>query len=330
MIKTNANTKNNNNSHQLIIENISKYGLHKAVKWLFLGIFIIAPILINALCSFLVHDSIQKSLIIIMSLIALTTIGFSSIIFLHGGIVFRTPISAFLLFAFLMNIILVLLALFIGPIFRIGPKIPGTDDYIIDVSISTSLQLIGEIGCIILVLKWCHNLKNRIFNSLKNLKDFKKLLIFLVIILVSLAITYLINFLFNIIFEGIKNRTPSNQQAIDSFIKTIPGMILLIPFTAIIAPTLEELATREGIISVFGKESNNILWKIIGPIASILYFSNMHVEGDFQNIIFYIPTSICFVSIYLIMKKNVVYSIGLHMSWNIMTLIIMCVSLWKN
>ncbi len=104
-----------------------------------------------------------------------------------------------------------------------------------------------------------------------------------------------------------------NQTEVTETIGGLPLQMGII--IGIIAPITEELIYRYALI---GKNRNGVILK---AIVSTLIFAWMHVTGDIINILPYLIVGGLLAIIYVRNNNNLLYSMGLHLFINILSVI---------
>lgn len=122
----------------------------------------------------------------------------------------------------------------------------------------------------------------------------------------------------------IPGSTSANQMSIDMSLQG-SGMPLMILTAVIIGPIVEELIFRK----TFFELSRN---KWVGLVVSSVIFGLIHVSTELTNLanfghflyvfIPYLSMGFGFGAIYMIYRQNVITTIGAHMIWNAITVVI--------
>ena len=206
----------------------------------------------------------------------------------------------------------------------------------------TFFQIILYIFIIWYFFKFCTIPANRflkfIFPQRKIKKEKIKIVnnikIQILIIIMGIVLAFLLNTFFSLFVNS--NINPKNQKNIDNLSNNTFGYIFIVFLTLILAPIVEECATRNGIIFLLNSQSPKVeqlnylefnkktLKKpffFISIFLSIIFFSNMHIEFDyFINIFLYIGPAIALTIVYCVSGFNTFASIFSHGIFNLIIL----------
>ncbi|MGH1411300.1 MAG: CPBP family glutamic-type intramembrane protease [Mycoplasma sp.] len=308
---------NNDDYLNITLSKLNHYGFHKISRIIFIFLTIFCPILVNIIFSYAIHISSSDRDLFTMILTMITTsLSFIALVILQGNIILKTGYTFFAFFSLFMGPIIFMIMLLIG---MLGFS---NDDANI---ISIWVQVLGEIGAAVLGFYLFDNVRKQYKETIIGFKNPKNIGYYLMIVGGGFVSAYIITILFGKI--GITQLSSNdggntNQNTIDKLLKgSLAGAIPMVMLTTLVAPVLEELATREGIFAIFGNEKKSWNWTI-GAVCSLLYFSNMHVgSSDFKYIIDYMGTAIPLIGAYMLGNRNTLYSIPIHSIWNIMVLV---------
>ena len=197
------------------------------------------------------------------------------------------------------------------------------------------IQVIAQIACIAVI--WAmHKIvfKKNIQEMKQNKNGLKEILIAFVILYFAVVfLTPLLNAIYEstmkIFDSGFKvPSTSENQNALnESFNYSIASMLGTLLLVIIVAPVFEELVFRFGIIKFFKTFNNNKL-HVVGYVLSATLFGFIHVwsAGDFAAVIPYLVSGTGFVLIFIKFKDNVMYTITIHIMWNVMATMLMFIT----
>lgn len=143
----------------------------------------------------------------------------------------------------------------------------------------------------------------------------------------AMAVSDVIQQLITIIFN-ISGGQSQNQLAIEMSLSGF-GIPLMIFVTVILAPIIEELIFRKTIFELSRKPR-------LGIIISSFAFGLLHVSSELATLTSighflyvltpYLAMGFAFGGVYMIFKENVIVTIGAHMIWNALSIIIALVA----
>ncbi|MFU0252426.1 lysostaphin resistance A-like protein [Spiroplasma sp. Moj] len=276
----------------------------KNTGYIFLGTAIFAPFFINILISYIfTHNEYALAGMNFISWI-IVTVGSYFVISGAQNEIMRSGAIAFYYFYFIPNII----GLVIGTIVN---QFHPSD------SVKTTINLLTLIIAGLVTIFILYRSSPLIFEKIKlTLKqDCKRLF---VVCSISIIAVFSIH-LFFVYLQSLITATTSNNQ--NNLIKGLDkwwNIAFLFIYTILIAPVVEELATRHGIFSLSGN-------KWLGFVASTIFFAGMHVAGtgEWEHFIGYIGASLTLGMLFLIVNGNVTYTIIPHAGYNCIVAILM-------
>lgn len=276
----------------------------KNTGYIFLGTAIFAPFFINILISYMFKHN--EYVLAVMNFISWIIVAVGSYFVISGAQneIMRSGAIAFYYFYFIPNII----GLVIGTI---------VSQFHTFASFKTTINLLTLIIAGLVTIFIIYRSSPLVFEKIKlTLKqDYKRLFFICSIVIIAV---FSIN-LFFVYLQSLITRTPSNNQ--NNLIELLDkwwNIAFLFIYTILIAPIVEELATRNGIFSLSGN-------KWLGFVASTIFFAGMHVAGtgDWEHFIGYIGASLTLGVIFLIVNGNVTYTIIPHAGYNCIVAILM-------
>ncbi|WP_348736428.1 CPBP family intramembrane glutamic endopeptidase [Spiroplasma endosymbiont of Ammophila pubescens] len=275
----------------------------KNTGYIFLGTAIFAPFFINILISYMfTHNEYALAGMNFISWI-IVAIGSYFVISGAQNEIMRSGAIAFYYFYFIPNII----GLVIGTIVN---QFHPSD------SVKTTINLLTLIIAGLVTIFILYLSSPLIFEKIKlTLKqDCKR---FFVVCSISIIAVFSIH-LFFVYLQSLITATTSNNQ--NNLIKGLDkwwNIAFLFIYTILIAPVVEELATRHGIFSLSGN-------KWLGFVASTIFFTGMHVAGtgDWEHFIGYIGASLTLGMLFFIVNGNVTYTIIPHVGYNCIVVIL--------
>lgn len=276
----------------------------KNTGYIFLGTAIFAPFFINILISYMFTQN--EYALAGMNFISWIIVAVGSYFVISGAQneIMRSGAIAFYYFYFIPNII----GLVIGTIVN---QFHPSD------SVKTTINLLTLIIAGLVTIFILYRSSPLIFEKIKlTLKqDCKRLF---VVCSISIIAVFSIH-LFFVYLQSLITATTSNNQ--NNLIKGLDkwwNIAFLFIYTILIAPVVEELATRHGIFSLSGN-------KWLGFVASTIFFAGMHVAGtgDWEHFIGYIGASLTLGMLFLIVNGNVTYTIIPHAGYNCIAAILM-------
>ena len=150
-------------------------------------------------------------------------------------------------------------------------------------------------------------------------KRWKHLLVFVpAMIIIGVFLSYV----FSAFGSFLNNNTSNNQSTLNITHKSSIGLIILVAVTTIlIAPFIEECATRHSFYYLIGN-------KYLAFIVTFIYFAGMHVAGtfDWEHLFAYLGGSLILTSTFYLARGNVTYSWLTHAGLNTVTFVIMIAS----
>ncbi|WP_425377777.1 CPBP family glutamic-type intramembrane protease [Spiroplasma endosymbiont of Polydrusus pterygomalis] len=274
------------------------------IGYIFLGTAIFAPFFISILISYLfAHNEYVFAGMNFLSWIIVAVGSY----FVIGGAqnkIMRSGAIAFYYYYFIPNLV----GLVIGMI---------TNQFHPTNSVRTTINLltaiISRLITIIVLFKTSQLLFEKIKLTFK--KDYIRLLLVSIIAIIVVIFVYLF---FAYIQTFITTLKSKNQDALVKGLDKWWNIIILLIFSIIFAPITEELATRHGIFSLTGN-------KWIGYVASIIFFTGMHVAGtgDWEHFIVYFGGGLALSSLFIVVNGNVTYTIIAHSGFNFIVAMLM-------
>ncbi|WP_381415278.1 CPBP family intramembrane metalloprotease [Spiroplasma endosymbiont of Anurida maritima] len=279
---------------------------HKKTGLIFIFTAIIFPFSINILLSYLFADHKQYALL------ASQVIGW--IIAATGGIIIyknekdkfiRTGAIGFYIFLFLGPVISFIISLVLGVI---NPNLTS-----IPIEVNFSVQIIAQIISIYFIFKASPQTLKRIKHTIK-----KQTKLLVVIVLLSGLIIILANVAFSQLDFLINKKTSSNQESLLQGLNKWWNMVLMFILVVLVAPVIEELATRHGIFTLCGNE-----W--LSLLASTLFFAGMHIQatGEWNHLLAYIAPGFLLGLLFIFVNGNVTYAIFAHSFINLVSFILL-------
>lgn len=115
------------------------------------------------------------------------------------------------------------------------------------------------------------------------------------------------------VVQLVGNTTPDNQGRIESMMAHA-NIFLMFVLVCVVAPVLEELVFREGIIGAFKNSVNIHLLTLLSILLFILLhsFSNDGSGIDWMAALMYLPLTIPIVGMYRLYNDNIFASITMH------------------
>ncbi|WP_338955339.1 CPBP family intramembrane glutamic endopeptidase [Spiroplasma endosymbiont of Polydrusus cervinus] len=278
------------------------------IGYIFLGTAIFAPFFISILISYLFAHN--EYVLAGMNFISSIIVAVGSY-FVIGGAqnkIMWSGAIAFYYYYFIPNLV----GLVIG---MITNQLHPTDS--IRTTINLLTAIISRLITIIVLFKTSPLLFEKIKLTFK--KDYIRLLLVSIIAIIFVIFVYLF---FAYIQTFITTLKSKNQDAVVKGMDKSWNIIILLIFSIIFAPITEELATRHGIFSLTGN-------KWIGYVASIIFFTGMHVAGtgDWEHFIGYFGGGLALSSLFLVVNGNVTYTIIAHSGFNCIVAMLMLLTL---
>ncbi|UZQ29320.1 MAG: CPBP family intramembrane metalloprotease [Spiroplasma phoeniceum] len=271
---------------------------------IFLGTAIFVPFFINIIISYIFTNN--EYALAGMNFISWIIVAVGSY-FVIGGAkneIMRLGAIAFYSFYFIPNIICLVALTIVN---RFHPYD----------SLKTTINLLTLIIAGLMTIFILYRSSPLIFKKIKLTlkKDFNRLF---VVCSISIIAVFSIH-LFFVYLQSLITATTSNNQ--NNLIKGLDkwwNIAFLFIYTILIAPVVEELATRHGVFILSGN-------KWLGFVSSTIFFAGMHVAGtgDWEHFIGYIGTSLTLGMIFIIVNGNVTYTIILHAGYNCIVAILM-------
>ncbi|WP_342255657.1 CPBP family intramembrane glutamic endopeptidase [Spiroplasma endosymbiont of Poecilobothrus nobilitatus] len=279
----------------------------KNTGYIFLGTAIFAPFFINILISYMfAHNEYALAGMNFISWI-IVAVGSYFVISGAQNEIMRSGAIAFYYFYFIPNII----GLVIGTI---------ANQFHPSASVKTTINLLTLIIAGLVTIFILYRSSPLIFEKIKlTLKqDYKSLL---VVCSIGIIAVFSIHLFFVYLQSLITTTTSNNQNSLIKGLDKWWNIVLLFIYTILIAPIVEELATRHGIFSLSGN-------KWLGFVASTIFFAGMHVAGtgDWEHFIGYIGASLTLGMLFLIVNGNVTYTIIPHAGYNCIVVILMFIT----
>ncbi|AXK50784.1 CPBP family intramembrane glutamic endopeptidase [Spiroplasma alleghenense] len=243
-------------------------------------------------------------------------IGFFIIWDKRRSLMFKTTL--FMYYAYV--VLPIVLSLLLSPIGFLG--IP---DYWTS-SILLLIQAIVLLTLIYWVFSRVDELKSRVYKTLK--QNFKMLLL---VAAIGAASIFILSLIYGTISSalGFSQNNSENQESLvrpltqGNLGSQILYIISLFVFTVIVAPLMEEIVFRDG---VFTGASNR--W--IGWIMSAVLFAYIHISatGDFEHLLEYLIAGIVLATAFNICRGNVTYTWFIHATSNLISFIMILVSVY--
>ena len=212
--------------------------------------------------------------------------------------------------AILSGIFIGMIVVSINPTQDINHLTEALDAYLLSemgIFLSTVLPALLTL-IVILVLGW---------QPLKD--DFKKLTSFkayVSVVLVTMGCILVLNQVVSLFYDQMS--VPENEQLIQLMFEQQPIGLLLT--TLICAPLTEELVFRYGLMS---KKEGGLLQTTMSILINALIFAGIHVLGDVQMILMYLPLALGVALSYRYSKFNLWYPIGVHFLNNLIAMLFM-------
>ena len=183
--------------------------------------------------------------------------------------------------------------------------------------INLGSQILAEGLLIGLGFFFAPRLWRKIKATIKEVKVFARRGALMIAIFTGLLLT--INFIMvkiNALLPGVKAQS-NNQAGINDVMTTWYGVEMVVILTVVVAPVLEELATRHALFQMLGS-------KWLGFLGSWLFFAQMHIDGtnDWHHFLAYAGPSLVLCWCFQWMRYNVTYSIAVHSCANLGSLVI--------
>ncbi|AHB35952.1 CPBP family intramembrane glutamic endopeptidase [Spiroplasma apis] len=280
------------------------------------------PLLLSII--FTIFFNLQSSVNVQATLQILTLIsvgvGFIFNYMRNGSGFWKNGYGWFYIYTFLQPVLALLLSIFLL-------SIPNSDD--IKSFLTIGLYIVSTTILVILVMTKDRTIFKRIKETLKTQKV-KLLLVTFVGIVLILAIcqgifVYLYNWIFNIKGESNNQESligPLKNKNTPTITKVIYLSILFI-YVVLLAPICEEIVTRN---CWFLNVSN----KWFAYITSSIYFGFLHFgfTGDYIHSLSYISSGFILGGAFILTKGNVTYSWMLHLTNNLISFILILVSIF--
>ncbi|WP_374696611.1 CPBP family intramembrane glutamic endopeptidase [Spiroplasma endosymbiont of Polydrusus formosus] len=274
------------------------------IGYIFLWTAIFVPFFISILISYLFDHN--EYVLAGMNFINLIIVAVGSY-FVIGGAqnkIMRSGAVAFYYYYFTPNI----MGLVIGVI---------TNKFYLTDSVRTTINLLTAIISRLIIIIVLFKTSQLLFKKIKLTfkKDYIRLFIVSIIAIIVVIFVYLF---FAYIQTFITTLKSKNQDALVKGLDKWWNIIILLIFSIIFAPITEELATRHGIFSLTGN-------KWIGCVASIIFFTGMHVTGtgDWEHFIGYFGGGLALSLLFFIVNGNVTYTIIAHSGFNCVVAMLM-------
>ena len=218
---------------------------------------------------------------------------------------------AFFLFTILPTIGSIILSFIFG-LARVSEKTISSN------TVTIILTAVFDLIAGVLVLVMSPYVRKSIVETFQ--KRWQHLLTFVVImIIIGVFLSYAFSAFGSLINGG---TTSNNQSTINVNRQSSVGLIILVAITTIlIAPFIEECATRHSIYYLTGN-------KYLGFIVTFIYFAGMHVTStfDWEHIFSYLGGSLILTSTFYLARANVTYSWLTHAGLNTVTFVILLAS----
>jgi len=275
----------------------------KNTGYIFLGTAIFTPFFINILISYMF--TYNEYALAGMNFISWIIVAVGSYFVISGAQneIMRSGAIAFYYFYFIPNII----GLVIGTI---------VNQFHPSASVKATINLLTLIIAGLVTIFILYRSSPLIFEKIKlTLKqDYKRLFVVCSIGIIAVFSIHL----FFVYLQSLITTTSNNQNSLIKGLDKWWNIVFLFIYTILIAPIVEELATRHGIFSLSGN-------KWLGFVASTIFFAGMHVAGtgDWEHFIGYIGASLTIGMLFLIVNGNVTYTIIPHAGYNCIVAILM-------
>ena len=192
--------------------------------------------------------------------------------------------------------------------------IAGTFIYLILGNLKISLFIF--VNYLILFIFGILYYKKDIVEAKNNLKNYKKLILYIVFVGIgSVALSTIIEMIFSI--GETNNQTIVNENILENPLLSFVSVVIL-------GPLVEEIIYRH----IFLGKLSNMISKGVAIVFSVIMFSSVHT-GFSREILIYIPMAIGITIMYLKFNKNIIASYLYHSLWNLYAFIINYILLFK-
>ena len=192
--------------------------------------------------------------------------------------------------------------------------IAGTFIYLILGNLKISLFIF--VNYLILFIFGILYYKKDIVEAKNNLKNYKKLILYIVLVGIgSVALSTIIEMIFSI--GETNNQTIVNENILENPLLSFVSVVIL-------GPLVEEIIYRH----IFLGKLSNMIPKGVAIVFSVIMFSSVHT-GFSREILIYIPMAIGITIMYLKFNKNIIASYLYHSLWNLYAFIINYILLFK-
>ena len=192
--------------------------------------------------------------------------------------------------------------------------IAGTFIYLILGNLKLSLFIF--VNYLILFIFGILYYKKDIVEAKNNLKNYKKLILYIVLVGIgSVALSTIIEMIFSI--GETNNQTIVNENILENPLLSFVSVVIL-------GPLVEEIIYRH----IFLGKLSNMISKGVAIVFSVIMFSSVHT-GFSREILIYIPMAIGITIMYLKFNKNIIASYLYHSLWNLYAFIINYILLFK-
>ena len=192
--------------------------------------------------------------------------------------------------------------------------IAGTFIYLILGNLKISLFIF--VNYLILFIFGILYYKKDIVEAKNNLKNYKKLILYIVLVGIgSVALSTIIEMIFSI--GETNNQTIVNENILENPLLSFVSVVIL-------GPLVEEIIYRH----IFLGKLSNMISKGVAIVFSVIMFSSVHT-GFSREILIYIPMAIGITIMYLKFNKNIIASYLYHSLWNLYAFIINYILLFK-
>ena len=192
--------------------------------------------------------------------------------------------------------------------------IAGTFIYLILGNLKISLFIF--VNYLILFIFGILYYKKDIVEAKNNLKNYKKLILYIVLVGIgSVALSTIIEMIFSI--GETNDQTIVNENILENPLLSFVSVVIL-------GPLVEEIIYRH----IFLGKLSNMISKGVAIVFSVIMFSSVHT-GFSREILIYIPMAIGITIMYLKFNKNIIASYLYHSLWNLYAFIINYILLFK-
>lgn len=142
----------------------------------------------------------------------------------------------------------------------------------------------------------------------------------------DIAIGYAARILLTMVLAMLVPLQQSDNQANVEALLSSTSIPLMIVLTCVVAPLVEELVFREGIIGAFKDKVNPWILSVISLLAFVLLHALSNQGGiDWLAAVFYIPLTLPLIGIYRYYQDNIMASISMHFASNVIAMIFLVI-----